>query len=381
MKVSVIVPVFNAEKYIEECLRSVLAQTYKDYEAVIVDDGSTDASGAICDKFAQQDQRFQVIHKKNEGLICARKTGVTAAKGDYIAFVDADDWMDPDCLETNIERMEQESADVIVAGCVKEAGTHSEIIKNNIYGGVYDASELVHEVYPVMLHHHGFYEFGILPYIWNKLYKKKLLEACYEDIDTRIYDGEDVAVVYPYLLAAKRVVITQDAKYHYRIHGGSMTAKKKNDYYENAARLYLYLAAKFQKTDHCQLMMPQLDHYMRMMIWQGNPGAFIESLGVIFPFQEVPKGARIILYGAGYAGRAFHHQICLSGYCDIAAWVDQAYEEKELNKMGVVGLEALQTETYDYVVLAVRTSDLAADITTRLLSYGVGREKIIFCAQ
>lgn len=381
MKVSVIVPVFNAEKYIRVCLDSIQMQTYKDYETIIVDDGSTDASGAICDQFAERNQRFQVIHKKNEGLICARKTGIMAAKGHYIAFVDADDWIDADFLETNIGRMEQVDADIVAAGCVKETDGRSEIIKNNIPSGVFDASQLTQEIYPSMLNHHGFYEFGILPYIWNKIYKKELLEPCYADIDTKIYDGEDVAIVYPYLLTAKRAVVTEDAKYHYRVHGASMTAKKKSDYYENAARLYLYLAAKFQQTEYSQLMMPQLDHYMRMMIWQGNPGSFIESLGVIFPFQEVPKGARIILYGAGYAGRAFHHQICLSGYCDIAAWVDQAYEQTELNKMGVVGLEALQTETYDYVVLAVRTSDLAENITTRLLSCGVDEGKIIFCAQ
>ncbi len=120
MKVSVIVPVFNAEKYIRVCLDSIQMQTYKDYETIIVDDGSTDASGSICDQFAERNQRFQVIHKKNEGLICARKTGIMAAKGHYIAFVDADDWIDADFLETNIGRMEQVDADIVAAGCVKE---------------------------------------------------------------------------------------------------------------------------------------------------------------------------------------------------------------------------------------------------------------------
>ncbi len=381
MKVSVIIPVFNVEKYLEGCLNSILGQSYTDFEVIVVDDGSTDNSGEICDRFARKDRRIRVVHKNNEGVVGARQSGLKIADGDYIAFVDADDWIGSEFLACRIRVMEQEAADMIITGCTIEYAGKSEAATNRIASGIYEKRNMIHHVYPRMLCYGGFYEFGIMPYLWNKLYKKQLLISCHSDVDPDIYDGEDAAIVYPYLLKAGKIVITDAADYHYRIHSESATAQKKTDYYQNVSKLYLYLTKQFQQSDYCQLMMPQLDHYMRMMIWQGNPVSFIESLGVIFPFQEVPKGARIILYGAGYAGRAFHHQICLSGYCDIAAWVDQAYEQTELNKMGVVGLEALQTETYDYVVLAVRTSDLAENITTRLLSCGVDEGKIIFCAQ
>lgn len=381
MKLSVIVPIYNAGKYLEVCLNSVINQTYKNYEIILVDDGSMDDSGFICDQFAARDKRFRVIHKKNEGLICARKTGIMAAKGDYIAFVDADDWIDSDFLESGICHMEHEAADIVVTGCMKEIGNHSELVVNKILPGVYDDLGLTKEVRPRMLHFEGFYEFGILPYIWNKFYKKSLLESCYEHIDLRIYDGEDVAVVYPYLLKAQKAVITQDAKYHYRIHSESMTARKKNDYYENTARLYLYLAEKFQGNICGHYMMPQLDQYMRMMVWQGNPVKFMEAVGVIFPFKEIPRGARIILYGAGYVGRVFRYQISLSEYCFVAAWIDRAYPKEELKKMGVTSLKALQTEEYDYVVIAVRDKDMGDEITEQLVSYGINREKIVFCAQ
>lgn len=381
MKLSLIVPIYNAEKYLKICLNSIVNQTYQDYEIILVDDGSTDNSGSICDQFASQDNRFRVIHKKNEGLIGARKTGIMTAKGDYIAFVDADDWIDPDFLESGMSHMEREAADIVITGCIKEKGKHSELLINKILPGIYDNLGLTHEVCSRMLHFEGFYEFGILPYIWNKFYKKSLLELCYKDIDLKIYDGEDVAVVYPYLLRTQKAVITQDAKYHYRIHDESMTAYKKSDYYENTARLYLYLAAKFQENTNGHDMMPQLDQYMRMMIWQGNPIKFMEAVGVIFPFKEIPKGARIILYGAGYVGRVFRYQLSLSEYCDVAAWVDKEYQRKELRQIGVTSLKILQTEEYDYVVIAVRDRDVGAEITSQLISYGVDRKKIVFCAQ
>ncbi len=377
VRTSVIVPIYNVEKYLSACLDSIINQTYRNFEIILVDDGATDGSGVICDQYAQSDGRIHVIHKKNEGANCARQTGVLAAQGDYIAFVDADDWLDEDFLEYGIHLMENEKADIVIMGCTKENENCSEIIQNKIRPGVYDFLGLTGEVWPRMLHYEGFYEFGILPFMWNKFYRRNQLEACCSDMDLRIYDGEDAAVVYPYLLKSKKAVITQDAKYHYRIHSGSITASRKADYYENTARLYLYLASKFQETEYGRYLMPQLDNYMRMMIWQGKPGGFIESTKFIFPFREVPKGASIILYGAGYVGQIFHYQIIQSDYCTIAAWVDKGYQRKELRQMGVVGMEALQTQQYDNVVLAVSRVDVAEEIMNELVSYGVRKEKIL----
>lgn len=381
VKISVVVPIYNAGKYLRMCLNSIVNQAYQEFEAILIDDGSTDESGEICDQFAGQDGRLRVVHKQNEGLICARKTGVQAAQGKYIAFVDADDWIDADFLETGVYQMEHEGADIVITGCIRENETSAVTVKNKIGAGIYDVKGMIKDIYPRMLHYEAFYEFGILPYVWNKFYKKQLLETCYLDIDPEIYDGEDVAVVYPYLLKAQKAVVTADAKYHYRIHNESMTANRKADYYENTARLYLHLAAKFQASAYCQCMMPQLDSYMRMMIWQGNPSGFVESTKFIFPFSEIPQGSSMILYGAGYVGQIFHHQLILSKYCTVAAWVDKGYQREELRQMGVVGMDALHTQQYDYVVLAVSNAEIAAEIITQLISNGVDKEKIILGVQ
>ena len=108
MKLSVIVPVYNVEKYLLECVNSIQTQTYKDLEIILVNDGSKDKSGAICDEIVASDSRVSVIHKSNGGLMSAWKTGVIHAKGEYIGFVDSDDWIDADMYSVLIERAEQD---------------------------------------------------------------------------------------------------------------------------------------------------------------------------------------------------------------------------------------------------------------------------------
>lgn len=98
-KISVIVPVYNCEKYITRCLDSILSQTFQNFECIVVDDGSTDGSSTICDKYAEQDARFTVIHQKNGGVSAARNAGIDACKGEWLAFVDSDDWCEPNMLK------------------------------------------------------------------------------------------------------------------------------------------------------------------------------------------------------------------------------------------------------------------------------------------
>lgn len=111
--ISVIIPVYNVEEYLRECVDSVLKQTYQAFEIILVDDGSTDTSGDICDAYAKKDKRIQVIHQKNQGQAVARNTGFAVAKGKYIYFIDSDDWIVPETLEKLMKKAEQEKAEVV----------------------------------------------------------------------------------------------------------------------------------------------------------------------------------------------------------------------------------------------------------------------------
>ena len=148
---SVIVPVYNAEKDLDRCVNSILNQTYRDIEVILVDDGSPDNSPCICDGFSHKDSRVRVIHKENGGVSTARNAGLDAAQGDYIAFVDSDDFIEPDMYEKMMNIAEKYSCDVVMCDCIKDFGKHSEIYTHNIKEGFYDLKKLKDEYYNHLL--------------------------------------------------------------------------------------------------------------------------------------------------------------------------------------------------------------------------------------
>lgn len=375
--VSVLVPVYNAEKYIKKCLDSICNQSLKDYEVVIIDDGSTDDSGAICDAYAERYKNVNVYHKENQGLISARIDGIKNARGEYLTFVDADDWIGKDFLEILFNNIEIYNADLVVSGCIQERKDVSIECINAFRSGVYNKQQLVTEIYPKMLCYNTFYKFGILPYVWNKIYKKRLLIECYKDIDASIYDGEDVAVVYLYLLKCERLVILDESKYHYRIHNASMTVNKKDNYYENVSKLYLHLDKAFRESDYYEVLLPQLEQYMRMMVWQKKTENFIRANKHIFPFDKVPKGAQIVLYGAGLVGKNYYYQITQISYCNIVKWVDKNYRDGRLSGLNINNPQSINSILFDYVVVAIDNEKIKHEVKAYLLEMGIDEKRIV----
>jgi glycosyltransferase involved in cell wall biosynthesis len=161
MLVSIIIPVYNVEKYLRRCLDSVLAQTFQDYECILVDDGSPDNSPAICNKYAARDKRFKVIHKpRNEGLPRARQTGLDAAAAEWVIHLDSDDWIDPQALELLIKKQNETNADIVMGG-------YREICPWGIISTLY--SEIEQDVSPLVWFFLSRYK-----NLWAKLYRKVL---------------------------------------------------------------------------------------------------------------------------------------------------------------------------------------------------------------
>ena len=119
-KLSVIIPIYNTEKYLRDCIESILAQTFTDFELILVDDGSADRSGAICDEYCQLDGRIKVIHQKNGGVTVARKRGTEAASGDYISFIDSDDWIEPNMYHDMWKKADMYNADIVFCDILVE---------------------------------------------------------------------------------------------------------------------------------------------------------------------------------------------------------------------------------------------------------------------
>lgn len=145
-KVSVIVPVYNAEKYLQECVDSILRQTLADIEVILVDDGSSDSSPVICDGYAEQDKRVKAIHQRNSGAAAARNQGMNVAQGEYIAFVDSDDWIDADMYKRMVAVAEADDCDLVICDCLKESDCGSQLYTHDLPAGFYDR-ERMYSVY------------------------------------------------------------------------------------------------------------------------------------------------------------------------------------------------------------------------------------------
>ena len=190
MKISIIIPVFNKVRYIERCFVSVIAQEFSDFEAIIVDDGSTDGSALICDQFAIRDKRFHVFHISNQGVSHARNYGMKQASGDYITFIDADDTISEQYLQNLINAKEKSKADLVIGGIQKVADCNCydySVSKNSElpYKGLYSIEELLPEFVDVQK------RTGMYGYCVAKLFSRKLAEKCSFDESVKLAEDFD----------------------------------------------------------------------------------------------------------------------------------------------------------------------------------------------
>lgn len=214
-EISVIVPVYNVEKYLDKCVRSIQAQTFSDLEIILVDDGSPDGCGAMCDAYAREDDRIQVIHKKNGGLSDARNAGIEVARGKYLGFVDSDDYIAPDMYEVLHRMMVEEDADVTICGihhCYAD-GDHSATAPETYQ--VLGPQEIIRQVLESRTS-------AAVASAVNKLYKCELFKKLRFLVGKVAEDGHLMV----YLLdQAKRVCITEAPKYYYIHHEGTITTQ------------------------------------------------------------------------------------------------------------------------------------------------------------
>ena len=220
-KISIIVPIYNMQMYLRECLDSIIAQTFSDWECILVDDGSTDSSPAICDEYVASDSRFKVIHKLNGGLSDARNAGLNIAQGDLIGFVDSDDWAEPGMFQLLYNLITQNEADIAQIGYIKE------------YVGRHSCKHLIHKA-EVISGDEAMRDIGFdrMPnYVWNKLQKRSIITCDFP----KGRNFEDIFVYGQWLRNVKKMALDPTPMYHYRMRKGSIihtdVAKNRYDYF------------------------------------------------------------------------------------------------------------------------------------------------------
>lgn len=214
-KISVIVPVYNVEKYLHRCIDSILAQTFADFELLLVDDGSKDASGSICDEYSEKDCRVRVFHKENGGVSSARNMGLDYARGEWITFVDSDDWISPDCLNEYFKHFDKD-ADLYIQGFKDNEG-HTMFLKEQYWEGEGIACRL-----------QCLETLQLMGFVWNKLFRTAIIKDNKIRFDEKITMIEDLLFVYHYLFYAKFVLNLPSTHYFYFKHTDSACFRKHN---------------------------------------------------------------------------------------------------------------------------------------------------------
>ena len=234
--VSIIIPVYNVELYLEECMKSILRQTYANLDIILVDDGSKDKSPEMCDKYAREDTRVQVVHKENGGLMSAWMAGVQVAKGTYLLFVDSDDWIDLETVEELVGYVDGSSKEIICSNYIIEKKNQSIKVKQSMKSGIYNREDIISKLYPDIM---GLENRRIHCSRCMKLFSKELISENMKYGRQELSMGEDMNITFPAMLDAERIVVLDEGYYyHYRLVESSMIHKYNPRLYNNNKLLY-----------------------------------------------------------------------------------------------------------------------------------------------
>lgn len=236
VELSIILPVYNVYKYLNRSVQSIISQTFKNYELILVDDGSTDGSGELCDDLATKDNRIRVIHKKNGGLSSARNAGLNAANGEYIFWVDSDDWIADGALTTIINAIQEEKPDILKFGYYRSSDTVVSFV-SSVDAGIY-----INERKEVMLEKafEDVAKFGFTA--WSHAYKKEFLSKNgLEFVSERKVGSEDFLYNFQAYILAEKIFVIPNCLYYYDLRMGSLSQHYRPNIYQLFTQLYIEL--------------------------------------------------------------------------------------------------------------------------------------------
>ena len=378
--ISIIVPIYGVEKYIKKCIDSIISQSYVDIEIILVDDGSKDNCPYICDEYEQKDLRVKVIHKPNGGLVSARKAGINFASGEYVVYVDGDDWIDEDYIQNFVLHIRDNSnLDIIWA-----LDHHRNYKEKEILSGYLKYSQLElksediqNELYSLASGKEGYQNlinFGICA----KCYKREFFIGIENSLDDRISFDEDFCQLIRCFANDPSILFVRNDGYHYLQRDDSMThSLDTNDINRimlDDTLLYLKRCSK-----------PYLErytitqYYISMIQHGGLCNIQRDELDTIIPFRNAYKGKKIVIYGIGNAGVSILEYFRNSHSCDVIAICDGRYiNGQKYNEISVVDVCELKKMEFDYVLISTIRTEFIDEIKNKLLVEGIKSEKISY---
>ena len=373
--ISIIVPIYRVEGYLKECIESLLCQTLKEIEIILVDDGSDDKCTQICDDYARRDNRIKVIHKGNGGPDSARKAGIAIAKGKYVGYVDGDDWVEPSMYEKMLECAERNQVAVVETGIIdswefREGRRHSYLPE-----GCYKAEKFRNQIEPYILYAGSFFRHGISPYLCTKIFLRDAI-CKYQEIDdilNKIQD--DTMVSLPCIVETQSLYISHGCYYHYRVRTDSGKRAVRQNEVKNFMEYYPLMYKRFQGSQLSTLQDNQINYYSMYWLLMKAPYVFRGQADKVFePICQLKRDSKVVVYGAGSVGihwMDFFRQIGLN----IVCWSDKNYETLA-STYDICNPKSICDYEYDYVVIAILRESTVASVRKDLLALGVPKEKI-----
>lgn len=375
--ISIIVPIYNVEDYLEVCIDSIINQTYTNLEIILVDDGSTDNCPAICDEYVKRDGRIRVIHKENGGQDSARKAGIAVARGDYIGYVDGDDWIELQMYESLLGHMIKNQVSVVESGVIDSWDEVQEKRVTWLKEGCYKDDTFLKKAAPYIIYSGNFFRHGIFPYLVTKLFKKSVIKKYQELPDPTNNVMDDVMCVFPCVMESKSLYVTNECFYHYRVRDNSTKRQVRNDIADIVIKNYESWLLRFDRTVQADLIQKQLNYFIMYLLIAKAIHVFDSPKEdrYLTPFGAIEKTNRIVLYGAGMVGIHLYHYIKSVDGSTLVFWADKNYLYLKEN-LDVGNPRDILDVDYDYILISILSETAVRSATNDLIKMGIPKEKI-----
>lgn len=377
--ISVIVPVYNVEKYVEMCIGSIRNQSYRDIEIILVDDGSTDGSGEICDKHAKEDNRISVIHKPNGGLVSARKAGANIASGEYIASVDGDDWIERDYIENFAKEIEACKADIICSvSHIKDYGDYSKLwLPEYIEKLVIETEDAQEQLLQMVLGVQDDQR-AIDTNHWLRCIRCEIYREAQNNVDEKIIYGEDTAFTIICHSLTQNIRFIRNDGYHYIQRESSIIRNRERYSIEEDEILLQNLMNYFEKAgiNPVGLKRQAYRAYIRGRVLHDIGSLQNSASDFLYPYRKVKKGSRLVLFGAGAIGRSIMAYLSKTKDYIVVAWIDSNVTGSIVDGWVIGSIEDLALLTYDYIVLATTKAAYSWEMKSALMERGIAEDKI-----
>lgn len=385
-KLSVIVPVYNVKEYLNECIDSILAQTYQNLEVLLIVNAPTDGSEKICEEYAEKDKRIKLLYiEENHGVYSAWYLGGISATGEYTTFVDADDYIDGDYFQSMMNK---------IFDCDIICSYHSRITNRSKYWESFDIvpgrySYDVHcdkDINEIIFHMQLDKEY-IFPATWAKIYSAKLLKDSLIEIgENPVKNYElgwpELLIVYTAFLKSQSIRVLELFGYNYRMRQGSEGRRVHENYLSEINSFYVCMKRIFENDNRKCVLIDGLQkfvlrrildasYHMNFSINNRIPKHFI-------PFPKKIREKKIALYSAHDIAIDYYRQILRQSLCCLSVWVSRNWQIKRDQGLPVEPVEKLLEVDFDYLVIAVNRESTARGIKEELVAMGVEEEKILW---